>query len=328
MMDLKNKLIVIGFVLTLLGITMTGVINNPRVSPSMMTQKSVSSGESVEKSFFRNSTYYQYQGQNPFLLEADFIELDNGLFIKFLKPKGKIFQRKGSKVLYKAQSGHLDEKKKILYLENSVFVKSKNTRLDSEKLKYLFDSMRLEATTEVKTRTYARKTGDRVFINANKFVSYFKNKANIHLYRGNVTGKVKRKRVYEDSLSFRSNRLTFFSKKNLAKLDGQVSLKYRSFEGRAQRGDIFLENYNKDLNYFVLHDDVKVREVLRMKGKKIIRKAFSEKLEGYPKRSLIILTGYPKVLQGQDAIIGNKIILRWNNEVLEIIDANSNLKLK
>ena len=327
-MDLKNKLIVIGFVLTLLGITMTGVINNPRVSPSMMTQKSVMSRESIEKSFFRNSIYYQYQGQHPFLLEADFIELDYGLLIKFLKPKGKVFQKKGSKVSYEAESGYLDQKKRVLYLEKSVFLKSKNTRLNSEKLKYSFDSMRLEATNKVKTRTYARKTSDKVFINANKFVSYFKNEVNIHLYVGNVTGKVKRKRLYEDSLSFKSNRLTFFSRKNLAKLDGQVSLKYRNFEGRAQRGNIFLENYNKDLNYFVLHDDVKVREILKMKGKKVIRKAFSEKLEGYPKRSLVILTGYPKVLQGQDAIIGNKIILRWNNEVLEIIDANSNLKLK
>ena len=105
-------------------------------------------------------------------------------------------------------------------------------------------------------------------------------------------------------------------------------MKYRNFEGKAQRGNIFLENYNKDLSYFVLNDDVKVIENFKMKGKKVTRKAFSEKLEGFPKKSLIILTGYPKVLQGQDAIVGNKIILRWNNEVLEIIDANSNLKLK
>ena len=327
-MDLKNKLIVIGFVLTLVGITMTGVINNPRVSPSMVTQKSVSSRKSIEKSFFRNSTYYQYQGDNPFFLEADFIELDDGMFIKFLKPEGEIFQKKGSKVSYKALSGYLDERERMLYLEKSVFVKTKNTQLESGSFKYSFDSMKSEATNKVKTRTYSSKTGDRVLINSNKFFSYLKNKANVHLYVGRVTGKIKRKRVYEDSLSFKSNKLTFFSRKNLAKLNGRVSLKYRNFQGKAQRGDIFLENYNKDLKYFVLHDDVKVREVLKMKGKKVIRKAFSERLEGYPKRSLIILTGYPKVLQGQDAIIGNKIILRWNNEVLEIIDANSNLKLK
>ena len=68
----------------------------------------------------------------------------------------------------------------MFFLEDSVLVKSKNTRLNSERLKYSFDSMRFEATTKVKTRTYARKTGDRVFINANKFVSYFKNK--IYIY--------------------------------------------------------------------------------------------------------------------------------------------------
>ena len=142
-----------------------------------------------------------------------------------------------------------------------------------------------------------------------------------------MVGKVKRRRAYEESLSFKTNKLTFFTRKNLAKLDGRVVLKYRNFEGKAQRGNIFLENYNKDLSYFVLNDDVKVIENFKMKGKKVTRKAFSEKLEGFPKKSLIILTGYPKSYKA-DAIVGNKIILRWNNEVLEIIDANSNLKLK
>ena len=90
----------------------------------------------------------------------------------------------------------------------------------------------------------------------------------------------------------------------------------------------FLENYNNTLKYFALYDDVKVKEVLNLQGREVIRKAFSEQLEGFPGKSKVILTGYPKVIQEDDTIVGNKIILRWNNEVLEIIDANSNLKVK
>ena len=168
MIDLKNKIIVIGFVLTLLGITMTGVINKPRVDVSMVTQKSISRGKSAEKSLFRNSIYYKYQGEYPFLLEAEVIELEYGFSIKFLKPKGRIFQKKGREVSYKAQSGHLDQKKRILFLRGKVSVESDNTKLHSEKLKYFFDSLRLEATKKVRTRTFTRKTGDRVIIKANK----------------------------------------------------------------------------------------------------------------------------------------------------------------
>ena len=211
MIDLKNKLIVIGFVLTLLGITMTGVINKPRVEASMVAQKSVSSNKSVEKSFFRNSIYFQAQGDYPFLLEADIIELSYGALIKFFKPKkGIIYQKKGSKVSYKAQSGQLDQKDRILFLNHKVSIKADGTNLSSEKLKYFFDTMKLEASKKVKTTTYAKKTKDRVFIKADNFLSYGKKKTNIQIYQGRVVGKVKRRRAYEESLSFKTNKLTFF----------------------------------------------------------------------------------------------------------------------
>ncbi|MEE2742392.1 MAG: LptA/OstA family protein, partial [Bdellovibrionota bacterium] len=137
-----------------------------------------------------------------------------------------------------------------------------------------------------------------------------------------------RKRVYEESVHFNSNNLNFNKKKLKAHLEGKVVFKYKKFKAKAQKGDIFLENYNNNLKYFTLYDDVKVKEVLSLKGKEVIRKAYSERLEGFPGKSKVILTGYPKVIQEDDTIVGNKIILRWNNEVLEIIDANSSLKLK
>lgn len=42
----------------------------------------------------------------------------------------------------------------------------------------------------------------------------------------------------------------------------------------------------------------------------------------------IILTGYPKVYQLKDVIKGNRIILREDNEVVEVDDANTNFILK
>ena len=58
------------------------------------------------------------------------------------------------------------------------------------------------------------------------------------------------------------------------------------------------------------------------------RRAFGEKLEGMMSESKIILTGYPKVFQQNDVITGNKIVLRENNEVVEVDDANTNFILR
>ena len=58
------------------------------------------------------------------------------------------------------------------------------------------------------------------------------------------------------------------------------------------------------------------------------RESFSEKLEGYPSENLVVLLGYPKVNQKQDVIKGNIIILRDNNETIEVDNANSNFRLK
>jgi len=72
----------------------------------------------------------------------------------------------------------------------------------------------------------------------------------------------------------------------------------------------------------VLYDDVKVVERVETERATFERKAFSEKLEGISSEEMVILTGYPKVYQLDDFIKGNKIILRENNEVVEVDDAN------
>ena len=63
--------------------------------------------------------------------------------------------------------------------------------------------------------------------------------------------------------------------------------------------------------------------VATVNGEKILRKAFSEKVEGFPLERKLVLSGYPKVLQGRDVIKGNKIIIREEQELVEILNTNS-----
>lgn len=328
-MDLKNKSILIGFVLMLLGITMAGIKKKIRADKLMSIKKNSSSGQFDEKSFFKDSYYYvKNKGERPFFLRAKNIVMNpKNKEISFVMPRGTIYEDKGEKVFYQADGGHLDQKQDVLFLDKKVKVNTGSSVLKSKKLRYNFPKMKLIALGDVRTRTSSKKTGDKVFIKSLKLVSLGQKKE-IYVYSGKVRGTIKRKRVYEESVHFNSNNLNFNKKKLKAHLEGKVVFKYKKFKAWAQKGEIFLENYNNNLKYFALYDDVKVKEVLSLQGKNVIRKAFSEKLEGFPGKSKAILTGYPKVIQADDTIVGNKIILRWNNEVLEIIDANSNLKVK
>ena len=146
-------------------------------------------------------------------------------------------------------------------------------------------------------------------------------------YRGGVNGLVKRKRIYEESLSFKADLLTFNAPQSLVEMKGNVAFKKENLDAFANRGEVFLENYNKKLKYYALYDDVKLQERLVNNGKPMIRKAFSEKLEGLMSEKKIILTGLPKVFQERDVIKGNKIMIRENVETVEVDDANTNIIL-
>jgi len=110
-------------------------------------------------------------------------------------------------------------------------------------------------------------------------------------------------------------------------MQGNVSFKKDNLDAQANRGEVFLENYNKRLKYYALYDDVRLQESLINNGNPMTRKAIAEKLEGITGEKKIILTGYPKVFQGRDVIKGNRIIIRENIETVEVDDANSSITL-
>ena len=73
---------------------------------------------------------------------------------------------------------------------------------------------------------------------------------------------------------------------------------------------------------------MRLQEKLINNGKLLVRKAFSEKLEGLISDKKVILTGLPKVFQERDVIKGNRIIIKENVETVEVDDANTNIILE
>jgi len=261
------------------------------------------------------------------MLDADELTMNSTVGKTFFfKPKGFVFTGKGERVDYAGERGVYDQNKEVLTLERETTVNLPDTQANSEKMIYEVKEDRVHLIGDVKTKTFYVEEGDWIFLDADE--AYFWTEARRSRYLGNVSGKIKRKRVYEDSLSFRSNELYLNMNTLKADLNHNVFMKKQNLTATSRRGEIFLENYNKKLKYFVLYDDVKVIEKVMLDGKFINRKAFSEKLEGLPSESKIILTNYPKVYQLNDVIKGNKIVLRENTEVVEVDDANSKFKVE
>ena len=116
--------------------------------------------------------------------------------------------------------------------------------------------------------------------------------------------------------------------KSFAYLEGGVRIVREGYDITAGKAEMFLDNYNKSLKYFVLNDDVKVSEKIDGPEGHQMRRAFSERLEGFGKEQKMVLTGAPRVEMGKDVIKGYRITIRENVDLVEVDDAMSDVQVK
>ena len=290
--------------------------------------------ETIDESFFKNVNYYSVENSRAFIeLESNELSISNsdGVVIGF-NPVGTLFRYEKltnkplEPIYFQSKNSRALLKKKEMFLENEVEIKMSTTNLHADKISILSEGELIHAINHVKTESSVEKTNDQILVSSNNAI--YKPKLGLIEYQGNIEGIVKRKRIYEESLSFKTDLLTVNEPLSLAQMKGNVAFKKENIDAFANRGEVFLENYNKRLKYYALYDDVRLQERLVTAGKPLIRKAFSEKLEGLISEKKIILTGLPKVFQERDVIKGNRIIIRENVETVEVDDANSNITIK
>ncbi len=289
--------------------------------------------DQLDESYFLNVTYFSVKNSRP-VLQLDSVELSlssiDGVVIGF-NPNGIIYRydKSGnplSPIYFQSKNSRALMKQKEVYLDNDVEIKMDDTNLHADKVTILSNGETLLAYNNVKTISTIQKTNDQILVDSVNAI--YRPKEQFFEYRNKVSGVIKRKREYEESISFKADLLTVNGPKLLAEMRGNVSLKKENLDAFAHRGEVFLENYNKRLKYYALYDDVRLQEKLLQNGKTLIRKAFSEKLEGLMSDKKIILTGLPKVFQDKDVIKGNRIIIKENVETVEVDDANSNITLE
>jgi len=283
--------------------------------------------ESIEETKFNQLKYYVLDASEPSLyLNAENLNImgKNDLF--FTKPTGYLINADKEKINYKGDVGTFTERTTELKLDGNVVVKLKKSQHTSDDFYYNGKKKYFEATGNVSSNIYDEKTKDTISVKANFLNSWIAEERSLFL--GDVRGKLKRRRQYEGGFNFTSERMEANLLKSRIDLTGDVHLKRNNYHLESGRAEIFLENYNKKLKYYVLYDDIKLEEKLQQfDGTQALRRAYSEKLEGYMSESKVVLSGAPRVEQGDDLIKGYQITLRENVELVEVDDSQSSFSL-
>jgi lipopolysaccharide export system protein LptA len=283
--------------------------------------------DELEESYLKKSEYYYLNHGKPLLkMDSDELTLSatNSKIFGF-NPNGVLYTTEDP-IFFESKNFLLFLKKQELVLENKVEVNFNKTKFLSNKMHLYSVQRKIEATGDVHSTSQSDVDGGKIYISSDSATAELKTKH--YEYHGKVEGKIERKKLYEDSIQFKTDFLAYSALENLIDMQGNVQLSRRNSTASSLKGEIFLENYNKKLKYYTLYDDVKLEEHVVSNGNTLERKAFAEKLECIASERKIILTGFPKVFQQKDVIKGNRITIRENIETVEVDDANSSILLK
>ena len=246
---------------------------------------------------------------------------------EFELPQGVYnYQEKNKTIRYSADQGVYKKQKELLTLDGKVEVSSDEANYFADRIKYYFKKDLVIGNGNVKFEGDDLKSKDHVTITSESMRA--NPNSQLSKFKGNVKGTMERKKKYEGSMTFRSDELHLDGNNSLAQLQGNVHMHRQNYDITGGKADMYLENFNKSLKYFVMNDDVKVTEKLQTNEGVQQRKAFAERLEGFGREQKLVLSGAPRVEMGKDVIKGYRITIRENVDLIEVDDAMSDVQMK
>ena len=245
----------------------------------------------------------------------------------FTEPKG-IYRLEGKdKTLnYRANFGSYKKTKNLLSMKGDVEISSTDGKYRANKMDYYFQKDLVKGVGDIEFEGEDLKSFDQLKITADTMRASPGQK--ISKFTGKVKGQILRKKKYEGRMDFKSQEFTLDENKSLAHLSGDVEMKRGTYLITSGKADLYLENFNKSLKYFVLNDDVQMTSKIQTPEGIQERKAFSARLEGFGAEQKMVLSGAPRVEMGKDTIKGYRITIRENIEMIEVDDAMSDVQLK
>lgn len=275
-----------------------------------------------------NLQYFHLKEGIPQLsLAATLMRSQGEELAEFTAPKGVYnYQAKNKTLRYEAEEGTYKKSKDVLLLDGNVRVLSDEAEYLADRVKYFFKKDLILGSGGVTFKGVDLKSKDKIEIASETMRANPQNQ--FSRFKGGVQGSLQRQKKYEGKMTFSSQQLELDGIKSLAHLEGDVRMNRQSYLITAGKADIYLENFNKSLKYFVFNDDVKVTETLKTPEGVSYRKAFAERLEGFGREQKMVLSGAPKVEHGADVVKGYKITIRENMDLIEVDDAMSDVQVK
>lgn len=323
--DSRSIIIISLYVLLMSGIIVISVVQKPDPAVTPETAKSMA----PEYTLIQDLEYFHLKDGLPLLsLVAESMRSQGEELAEFTSPLGIYnYQDAEQSLKYQASEAVYLKQRDLLTLSGEVQVNSDQGQYFADKLSYFLKDDLIIGDGNIRFEGDDLKTGDHVTVTSRQMRAH--PQAQRGRFEGNVQGEILRKRAYEGKTTFSSNLLELERKDSLAHLEGQVTLRRGGHLLTAGKADIYLENFNNSLKYFVMNDDVKMREKFRnAEGVMLERRAFSERLEGFGREGRMVLSGAPRVEQGDDVIKGYRITIRENAELIEVDDAMSDVQLK
>lgn len=301
------------------------------IGQSLMAPKSAKKSkknQTIEENLneFKQAQYFQKINNIP-QASLDAVELVSGdRTIKVRMPKGEVFPSPNERLNYTAQYAEYAKGKQVLDLKGDVYIKHVQGDMKCDYGKLLLNSKYAQCSSKVLSNILDLENGDKLRVNSNLVKMWWER--GVIQYTGDVVGKITRKYKYEPGLDFSSEKLIFNRNKLSADFDGNVKFNYQGVKSRSGRAELYLENYNKELKYYVLYDDIEIEQKIpAVGGGTTTRKAYSETLEAFNQQRKIVLKGAPRVTQGRDTTRGYKITLFLDREIMEVDNSSSVIKI-
>jgi lipopolysaccharide export system protein LptA len=272
--------------------------------------------------------YYFLKDESPQLsLAADKMVSLGDERVNFEAPRGSYsFEKDASGISYVANQAEYTKSQDRLKLIDEVELTRQGSRYQGDELVYLVKKDLLTGRGNIVIEHHLVKSGQFLKLQSKSLEAYPRLER-MRLME-DVRGRLKPKFSYQDPLDLQAGIMEVRGLESLIEMRQGSEITKGDMRISARSGDIFLEQTNKKLKYFVMNDDVKMTEKLKdQQGRDVQREAFAERLEGFGQEK-IVLSGAPRVVQGKDVIKGYVITLREKMEFIEVDDALSDVQVK
>ena len=283
-------------------------------------QRNINEKDAKRVSIFGNSFVGSFKpnSKNVNIFSEKLIDDPNSNEIYLLKPNGVVGDF--NKLEFQGDEGRVVKATNVLLLKKNIFIQKNGARIWSDQMQ--LDYVKNNITAEENVRSIFVHEGREVKVASARFdASEAKQEVR---YIGSVVGDITENGQKSEDIHFKSDLLIFNDHLKTMSLRGNTYLRRGKSEINSIFGNIWLDSLSKGVKYFSMNDDVEMQdEYTNSNGKLVKRFSFSEKLEGFSKDNMIILSGFPQVKQEGDIIKGNEMIIREDQEVIEIINTNS-----